>query len=219
MPGLARHFRLDRWEQPNGSFPLREALGLVISAVDWLQPLLPRKEKLMNSRLWKRIPILAVVTLGSGLILAGARGGVAQGREQAAEAQPLEGTWRVRVQVIDCQTGEPLGDPFRALETFARGGTMTETSGTIVFPNVRSPGHGVWSTDPKRDGSERSYRAASTAFITRDGVLVLTQTIRQSIQVGDNPDEFVSNVSAEFFNPDGELVAAGCGTAAGERFQ
>ncbi len=218
MPGFARHFRLDRWEQPNRSFPLTEALGLVISAVDWLQPLLAKKEDPMISRLWKRIPILAVA-LGSGLILAGARGGVAQRHDQAAEAQPLEGTWRVRVQVIDCQTGEPLGDPFRALETFARGGTMTETSGTIVFPNVRSPGHGVWSADANRDGSERSYRAASTAFITRDGVLVLTQTITQNIQIGDNPDEFVSNVSAEFFNPDGELVSAGCGTAAGERFQ
>ncbi len=213
MPGFARHFRLDRWEQPNRSFPLTEALGLVISAVDWLQPLLPKKEDLMISRLWKRIPIL-VVALGSGLILAGARGGVAQRHDQAAEAQPLEGTWRVRVSVFDCKTGEPIS-AFRALETFARGGTMTETSGTIVFPNVRSPGHGVWSAD----GSESSYRAASTAFITRDGVLALTQTITQNIQIGDNPDEFVSDVSAEFFNPDGELVAAGCGTAAGERFQ
>lgn len=171
----------------------------------------------MNSRLWKRIPIL--VTLGSGLILAGARGGVAQGREQAAEAQPLEGTWRVRVQVIDCQTSEPLGDPFPALETFARGGTMTGTSGTIVFPNVLSPAHGVWSADPKRDGSERSYRAAHTAFITRDGVLLLTQIVTHNIQIGDNPDEFVSSLSAEFFNPDGVLVATGCGTAAGERMQ
>ncbi len=172
----------------------------------------------MNSRLWKRIPILAVA-LGSGLILAEARGGVAQRQEQAAEARLLEGTWRVRITVFDCQTGE-LISAFRALETFALGGTMTETSGAILFPNVRSPGHGVWSADPKRDGRERSYRAASTAFITRDGVLVLTQTITQNIQIGNNPDEFVSNVSAEFFDPDGELVSApGCGTAAGERMQ
>src|SRR5713101_4005412 len=173
----------------------------------------------MISKLWKRIPILAAAVIGSGLILVEARGGVAQGPERAGEAQTLEGTWRVRVRVTDCQTGEPIS-AFPALETFARGGTMTETSGTIVFPNVRSPGHGVWSADPKGDGSERSYRAASSAFITRDGVLVLTQVITQNIQIGDNPDEFVSNVSAEFFNPAGELVgAAGCGTAAGERMQ
>src|SRR6266852_5668186 len=75
-----------------------------------------KKENLMISRLWKRIPILAVVAFGSGLISAEARAGVAQRQEQAAEAQPLEGTWRVRVRVIDCQTGEPIGDPFQALE-------------------------------------------------------------------------------------------------------
>ncbi len=182
-------------------------------------PAFAKKENLMNSRLWKRIPILAVVALGSGLILAEARGDVAQRQEQAAKAQTLEGTWRVRITVFDCQTGE-LISAFRALETFARGGTLTGTSAAIVFPNVLSPAHGVWSADPKRDGSERSYRAASTAFITRDGVLVLTQVITQNIQIGNNPDEFVSNVSAEFFNPDGELVSGpGCGTAAGERMQ
>jgi len=173
----------------------------------------------MISKLWKRMPILAALALASGLILAEARGGVAHGPKQAADAQTLEGTWRVRVSVFDCQTGEPIS-AFPALETFARGGTMTETSGTIVFPNVRSPGHGVWSADPKGDGSGRSYRAASTAFITRDGALVLTQIVTHNIQIGDNPDEFVSNVSAEFFNPAGELLgAAGCGTAAGERMQ
>jgi len=172
----------------------------------------------MISKLWKRMPILAALALASGLILAEARGGVAQGPKQAADAQTLEGTWRVRVSVVDCQTGQPIS-AFPALETFARGGTMTETSGTIVFPNVRSPGHGVWSADPKGDGSGRSYRAASTAFITRDGALVLTQIVTHNIQIGDNPDEFVSNVSAEFFDAGGELVSAGCGTAAGERMQ
>ncbi len=172
----------------------------------------------MNSRLWKRIPILAVVALGSGLILAGAQGGAAQRRGQAGEAQLLEGTWRVHVSVFDCQTGEQIS-AFPALETFARGGTLTGTSGAIVFPNVLSPAHGVWSADPKRDGSERSYRAAHTAFTTRDGVLLLTQIVTHNIQIGDNPDEFVSSLSSEFFNPDGVLVATGCGTAAGERFQ
>ena len=176
----------------------------------------------MNSRLWKRIPILAVVALGSGLILAGARGGVAQRREQAAEAQLLEGTWRVRVRVIDCQTGEPLGNPFQALLTFARGGTMTGTAASPV-PAVLGPAHGVWSADPepkgRRDGSERSYRAAATALVTRDGVLVQTQTVTQNIQMGNNPDEFVSNASVEFFDPDGELLMTGCATATGERFQ
>src|SRR6266851_6912196 len=44
VPGFPRRFRLAGWEQPNGLLPLREALGLIISAVDSLQPLLPRRK-------------------------------------------------------------------------------------------------------------------------------------------------------------------------------
>src|SRR5260370_40298908 len=62
-----------------------------------------KKENLMNSRLWKRIPILAVVALGSGLILAGAQGGAAQRRGQAGEGQLLGGTVRGHVNGVGCQ--------------------------------------------------------------------------------------------------------------------
>ena len=99
---------------------------------------------------------------------------------------------------------------------------MTGTAAPPL-PAVLGPAHGVWSADPepkgRRDGSERSYRAAATALVTRDGVLVQTQTVTQNIQMGNNPDEFVSNASVEFFDPDGELLMAGCATATGERFQ
>src|SRR5260370_40835468 len=89
-----------------------------------------KKENLMNSRLWKRIPILAVVALGSGLILAGAQGGAAQRRGQAGEAQLVEGTWRVHVSVFDCQTRQQ-NSAVSVRETVARGGHPTGTRRAI----------------------------------------------------------------------------------------
>ena len=44
-----------------------------------------------------------------------------------SEGNSLEGTWRVQVTVIDCQTGAVLRT-FPALFAFAKGGTVTNTT-------------------------------------------------------------------------------------------
>jgi hypothetical protein len=72
----------------------------------------------------------------------------------------------------------------------------------------------LWSAE-----GGHAYRAATTAFITRDGVLVRTQTITQDIEIGDSPDEFVSVASVEFFDPSGALIMKGYATAVGERYR
>ena len=62
----------------------------------------------------------------------------------SASAKGLEGTWRVQVTIHDCNTGAPLGPPFASLLSFARGGTITETT-SRSSPAFRGPAHGVWS--------------------------------------------------------------------------
>ena len=92
----------------------------------------------------------------------------------------------VKVTQHNCQTGDPVGDPFFSLLTFSRGGTLLEsTANPMFFPAVRGDGHGVWSAT-----GHQTYRAVSTAFITSNGKLVNTQTITQKIEMGADPNTF-----------------------------
>lgn len=75
----------------------------------------------------------------------------------------LEGTWRVEVTTEDCATGAP-GLSFRALLSFAKGGTMSGTTASPVFqPGQRTSDYGVW----RRTGAD-TYGAVSEAFILFD---------------------------------------------------
>jgi hypothetical protein len=69
-----------------------------------------------------------------------------------SQARKLEGTWRVQVTIRDCQSGAALRT-FPALLTFARGGTLTETT-TGFPPALRTPGHGFW-----RHTGDQTYTA------------------------------------------------------------
>jgi hypothetical protein len=134
--------------------------------------------------------------------------------DRHAAGRGLEGTWSVQVTQHDCSTGAPLGVPFLSLLTFARGGTMTETtSNPLFYPAVRGPGHGVWQHLNDR------YQASSIALITLNGVLTQEQIIRQTIHMGNDPNLFQTTAaSVEFYTPDGTLVRKGCATAQGTRF-
>ena len=162
----------------------------------------------------------ALKSLCAALILAGALA-----LTPAANAAPLphngssstfnlRGTWTVQVQLVDCANGNPLGNPFPSLLSFAHGGTLTETtSNPSFFPSERSPGHGNWSVN------KGVYSAASTAFVTLNGALQMTQLIKQTITMGSSSDAFDSVAAVQFFDPSGNLIKSGCATATGARFK
>ena len=132
------------------------------------------------------------------------------------EGKTIEGTWITQVTLLDCQSHSPLGPPFISMGSFARGGTMTETtSSPAFFPAQRSPGHGVWI----RTG-HHSYKSSSMALITLNGALIKTQTITQAMEM-KTPDEFVTTAaSVQFFDPNGKPIASsGCATAVSTRFE
>lgn len=154
------------------------------------------------------LPLAVLAGLFLPVASAGAQSSVPTGKA-------LEGTWQVVVTQRDCTTGDPLGQPFQSLLTFASGGTMTETTDNpLFFPSERSPGHGVWSFK----GGNR-YRAATTAFVTLDGALTETQKITQIIEMGDDSNRFNTiKASVQIFDPNGKLLVTGCATATGLRF-
>ena len=184
----------------------------------------------MKSTILKSISGVAVLT---ALSLAGValHTNSLEVRAEAREAQEepnsqgrrLEGTWRVQVTLRDCQTGVALRPPSPALLTFAKGGTLTETT-TVFPPAVRSPGHGFW-----RHTGGQTYTAVSEAFIFNPSAQpafawIGTQRLTQTIQIGDDPDELTSTASTIFFGPAGDPIpgfppALGCATAVARRME
>jgi hypothetical protein len=137
--------------------------------------------------------------------------------EQSSAGNGLAGTWQVTVQLHVCNSTVTIGAPFQSLLTFGRGGTLVEdTANSMFYPAFRGPGHGIWKSH--RDGM---YSASSTAFITLNGALTMTQRIDQTIVIGDDdPNQFVvKDAMVKFYDPSGTLLKQGCADASGKRYQ
>ena len=131
-------------------------------------------------------------------------------------ARKLEGSWKTQVTQRNCATGAALGPAFEGLLTFARGGTLLEsTAAPAHFPSVRGNGHGVWSNTYRH----RTFNAVFVAQITLNGVLTRTQTVRQTIVVGDNGDTFTASGPVTFVFADGSPTINGCATATATRIE
>jgi hypothetical protein len=126
----------------------------------------------------------------------------------------LEGTWKARITLRDCLTGEAMAPSFPAMVSFARGGTMTTADGGLS-PAQRGPGHGSW-----RHTGAHTYSAISEAFLfAPTGVMVGTQRLSQEIELSPDRTEFHSKVSASILAPNGTQIAAGCASSEGRRLQ
>jgi hypothetical protein len=167
----------------------------------------------MKSNYWKALAVLAV---GVGLLLSVEREAGAHSQDRDRDERTLQGTWVVTVTQQSCPNGPAIAPPFKSLLTFDAGGTMTETTDNpMFFPAFRGPGHGVWNHTGRH-----AYSAESLAFITVNGMLAKTQKINQTIEMGDDPNQFTTTAaSVQFFDPTGALLVSGCATATGQRFE
>src|SRR5882762_8771385 len=97
----------------------------------------------MNSKSRRMSSVVVVLVLVGLLVQPYGRDAAAQSNREGR----LQGTWRVQVTPINCQTGAPLPIPsFSALDSYARGGTLTEVVNSAAFlPGQVTPGLGVWS--------------------------------------------------------------------------
>jgi hypothetical protein len=168
-----------------------------------------KRIKNMKSVIWRTLLALAATGACVSSLTA-----AAQTENRMFEG--LEGSWTVQVTQLNCETGAPLGSPFLSLLTFAKGGTLVETtSNPMFFPAVRGPGHGVWSYS-----NDHSFKAESVAFITLDGALVKTQTISQTIEMREGPNTFKTTSASVVFVPvAGGPTVTGCASAVGKRIE
>lgn len=133
--------------------------------------------------------------------------------QSGSQSRRLEGTWATQVTIRDCHTDVPLRE-FPALNTFARGGTLIDTT-TATGPALRSPGHGLW----EQTGSHR-FRAYSVAFLFNPAnVSIGRQTITQTIEIGEDPAELTSTASSQIFDTSGNLLNTFCSTAVARRIE
>jgi|SRR6516225_8507372 hypothetical protein len=158
----------------------------------------------------------AFLTLSAVVMSVMGQGAMAQDANSAAS--PLEGTWQVKVTLLNCLTGNPLGPPpFSSVLTFARGGTLAEdTTNPSFAPGQRSPGQGVWETT-----SHDVFHARSVAFInssTPPALLAGQQFIDQIITYDDQSDQWSAVAAIKFTDATGTVYRQGCATATATRF-
>ena len=177
----------------------------------------------MKSRIVKSIYGVALVSV---LSLAGAPfltpTGVVKAQKQdeqeeqensGSQARRLEGAWRVQVTIRVCQTGAEIRT-FPSLVTFARGGTMTETT-TAASPALRGPGHGVWE-----QAGAHTYSQVFEAFTFNPaGAWTGTQRVMHTVDIGRDRDELSSSGTNEIFDANGTLLVMGCSTTVGHRLE
>lgn len=129
-------------------------------------------------------------------------------------AWAIVGTWSVQVTLANCATGAEIpGATFPALNTFIAGGSML--SDPAANPALLRTGHGVWDY-----AGGRQFTNTVVLFrFNADGSYAGTQTIRRTISVSRDFNEFTARDTATTADPAGNVVATSCGIGRGRRLQ
>lgn len=158
------------------------------------------------------ILLLAAGTIG----LSPASAAVASGNKTA---HSIVGTWQVEVTVrqdaADCTVAPavPFGpNPFPALNTFHKGGTVSET-GSRSPPSRRSPGHGVW----QRVGKDAYQTRITFQVFDDNGFLSNIMDTQTDIALSKDGDSFLGVSRFRFTDVSGNTVPF-CATMEGTRY-
>jgi hypothetical protein len=158
-----------------------------------------------------RVVLVPVFALAVMLLVTPQLG--AQADKSESQAGRLEGMWRLQITVRDCQTGAAQRT-FPALFSFAKGGTLAETTAGQP-PALSTPGYGIW-----RHTEGQTYAAVIEAFIfSPAGVWIQTHRLTRAIELDKNGDEFTDTIKLEILDTNGNLIVTGCGTSVGRRFE
>jgi hypothetical protein len=168
----------------------------------------------MNWRIGKALLAMATAAV---LVLAASRSIAAPSHGE----HEIVGTWLVTVQLNNC-SGTTLGAPFPSLLTFNDGETMIEDTMNPSFAvGQRGTGHGVWEYQ-----GEHKFAVKSVAFINftttpppPPGFKAGTQTITQTIEFPNGPNEWTADAQVQFADTTGTVYRSACATASAVRFE
>src|SRR5713101_4020132 len=175
----------------------------------------------MNAKLRRTSSVVVVLVLVLAGALVQSFGGNAAAQSNSEDG--LQGTWRVQINPINCQTGAPLPS-FSARVSYARGGTLTEVINSQAFlPGQVTPGLGVWSHT-----QANAYKAVWEVFILFDTPPTVpgfpfkrgVQRLMRDIEV--DGDQMTFNATSQFLDPDGNPFIPArntCASGTGTRFE
>lgn len=169
--------------------------------------------------------------LGAVLAVAFAATLQAGGHDDEGEAR-LAGAWTVQITLRNCDTNAPMGS-FASIVTFHRGGTLTESTGSLAFePGQRSEGHGTWTRLGRN--TFRQHVVGLVRFESQPnlpgtpqfdptkpispGFKAGWQTVEHRVRL-TGADSFESSGATAFFDATGQPYRPGCSTAVGHRFE
>ena len=152
----------------------------------------------------------AKVVLGSFILIGGAQ--VSAFGQGIGNPGAIEGVWKNRVTVTDCQ-GHVLAS-FPGLLNYHKGGTMSETGGTNAA--LRSSGYGIWEFRGNRNyGGKFTYFTFSAA----DGSYSGRFEVSQNIVISDDGSHLDDTATADIFDPDDNLLFSVCATTQATRLK
>ena len=163
------------------------------------------------------VPLIALAAVlfaaSSTAIAQSEESGSARGREETWR-DGLEGTWRAQLTVRDCQNPNTVLRTFPAIFAYAKGGTLTFTTGGQP-PSLNTPGLGVWN---HMYGS--TYSAVSEAFISSSaGAWTSTQRLTRVIVVSRDAKSYTDTVALEILDTHGSVMVTGCATSVASRME
>jgi hypothetical protein len=181
----------------------------------WREIAIHQEEKFMNSGIRK--VIFSIIVAATLVLSIGWRAAAWNPHNE----HEIVGTWLVTVQLNNC-SGTTLGSPFASLLTFADGETMIEDTTNPSFAvGQRGTGHGIWELQ-----GHHSYLAKSIAFINftttpppPPGFTAGTQTIMQTIEFNNGPDQWTADAQIAFADATGAIYRQACATATAKRFE
>ncbi len=137
----------------------------------------------------------------------------AEARADASAADPIVGTWDVKVDIINCDTGATIASAGSALGLFNADGTRHETNASN--PALRTPAYGNW-----HHVKNNKYQFAFKFFrFDATGANIGSTSVRHNLFLSANRNGYYSEGTAEFFDPAGNLLFIACSTATAKRFK
>lgn len=160
----------------------------------------------MNARLVKSCALALAPSIAT-LLLVQACGGSNDAIAQAASgADPVEGVWESEITIRDCTSGTVIRT-FKGVNTFHRGGTLSDTNNGA--PTTRGPGAGIW-----RAGAVAGSYTASFRFYryNPDGTLAGSQRVNRTFTLGASGNSTTGTIAAQVLDTADTVLQNLCGT-------
>ena len=153
----------------------------------------------------KTAALVSVTAVATTLLIQACGGGGAVA-QSASDADVIEGVWDATVTNKDCTSGAVLGQPFKALIVFRRGGTVDvdNAQGRSLRGNI----YGTW-----KHGAGTAYTAnVAHQRFNPDGTYAGMNKIQRALTLSADTNAFTDTLAVQVLDTAGTVVGQACPT-------